>query len=207
MATKADLQAFTDTLGPEPHTTAEQRNDGEMSKLPVPEAGTSADHPLPPELRAAWNAYMVNGFRHNEEMFRRTLDAFMRPYNITVIMYVALFVVGLGFFAGAIYLGMQDPTSVAAIAFGGLSVGSFLLFFVRQPLQALEENLEFITWLGVAFNTYWTRLMYLSKIDSMQTDLKQAADDYIASVEHLIDKHAAMRDHRPGRELNGGNKP
>ena len=207
MATKAELQAFADTLGPEPRTTAEQRNDGETAKLPVPEAGGSADHPLPPELRAAWNAYMVNGFRHNEEMFRRTLNAFMRPYNITVVMYVALFVVGLGFFAGALYLGMRDPTSVAAIAFGGLSVGSFLLFFIRQPLQALEENLEFITWLGVAFNTYWTRLMYLDKIESVQTDLKQAADDYIASVERLIDKHTALRDRRAGRKVEGANKP
>jgi hypothetical protein len=114
---------------------------------------------VPPELKAAWTAYMVNGFKQNEEMFQRTLDALMKPYRLTVRLYLALFTVGIGLFVVAAVIGLNEGNSVVAIAFAGLSVAGFLGFFVRQPLHALEENLEFVTWLGVAFNTYWTRLM------------------------------------------------
>ena len=158
--------------------------------------------PTSDKLTIAWENYMVNGFTHNEEMFKRTLEAFMRPYNITVGMYVVLFIMGVSFFSVAVYLGLKNPQSLVAIAFGGLSVGTFVLFFIRQPVQALEENLEFITWLGVAFNTYWTRLMYMQNHDTIQADLKAATDDYSNTVERLITKHAKLRAKRPGGDLS-----
>ena len=86
---------------------------------------------------------------------------------------------------------------MVAIAFAGLSVTAFLAFFVRQPLQSLEENLEFITWLGVAFNTYWTRLMYVTDPGTVQVELKAAEDDFRGSVERLIAQHADLRGKRP----------
>jgi hypothetical protein len=67
---------------------------------------------------------------------------------------------------------------------------------VRQPLQALEENLEFITWLGVAFNTHWTRVMYMLRQETIQEDLKAAEADYSDLVQKIIEKHAAMRGKR-----------
>jgi hypothetical protein len=106
------------------------------------------------ELDEAWTKYMVNGFTQNELMFRKTLSAFMKPYGLTVWLDVTLYLVGIGLFLAAVVIGLRNNNSVVAIVFAGLSVTSFLAFFVRQPLHALEENLEFITWLGVAFNTY-----------------------------------------------------
>ncbi len=169
-----------------------------LAKLPPVNQIVGRGSPVPAELREAWNKYMINGFKHNEEMFKRTLNAFMKPYNITIGMYVAIFVVGILLFVLAAYLALAGNQPVTAIAFGGLSVASFLLFFIRQPVQALEENLEFISWLGVAFNTYWTRLMYMDDIESIQTDLKAATDDYSQMVEGLIAKHAELRSNRPG---------
>jgi hypothetical protein len=166
-------------------------------KLPLPPPLPS-DPDVPPELRKAWIDYMVNGFRNNEEMFKRTLKAFMKPYHLTVWMYGALFVVGIALFVLAAILGLSEGKSVVAIVFAGLGASAFLAFFIRQPVQALEENLEFITWLGVAFNTYWTRVMYMMDMKTIQADLKAADEDYRTSVERLITKHAELRGKRPG---------
>lgn len=92
----------------------------------------------PSELREAWINYMKNGFENNQVMFKRTLKAFMKPYNITVWMYVIIFIVGILFFSVAAYLGLTGRQPVVAVSFGGLSVVSFVMFFIRQPVQALE---------------------------------------------------------------------
>lgn len=167
------------------------------SKLPMP-SGAISPSSVPKELKEAWVKYMVNGFRQNEEMFKSTLKAFMKPYRLTVWLYGTLFAIGIGLFLVATIIGLRDSSSVVAIAFAGLSVGAFLAFFVRQPLHALEENLEFITWLGVAFNTYWTRLMYMEDPKTVQAELKAADDDFRTSVERLITQHAELRGKRPG---------
>ncbi len=153
---------------------------------------------VPEELRQAWTEYMVNGFKNNERMFQSTLNAFMKPYNITIFLYVVMFIVGILFFATAVALGFRGDQPVLAVGFGGLSIVSFITFFIRQPVQALEENLEFISWLGVAFNTYWTRLMYISDKENVQNELKAATDDFVNLVERLIDKHAKVRADRAG---------
>jgi len=156
---------------------------------------------VPPDLRQAWVNYMKNGFDNNQVMFKRTLEAFMKPYNITVSMYVIIFIVGILFFCIAAYLGLTGGQPAVAISFAGLSVVSFVMFFIRQPVQALEQNLEFISWLGVAFNTYWTRLMYISNKETVQQDLKAANDDYSRMIERLINKHASLRAKLPGGKL------
>jgi hypothetical protein len=174
---------------------------GSGAKLPLIATGAPDGPKAPEEVRRAWIEYMVNGFRNNEEMFRRTLEAFMKPYYLTIWMYGALFVVGIGLFVVAAVTGLRDGSSPVAVVFAGLGAGAFLMFFIRQPLQALEENLEFITWLGVAFNTYWTRLMYMLEEKTVQADLKAADDDYSNTVERLIARHADLRGKRPGGDL------
>ncbi|MBI5578748.1 MAG: hypothetical protein HY895_06310 [Deltaproteobacteria bacterium] len=178
------------------------------AKLPLITAGSSDGPKAPEEVRRAWIEYMVNGFQNNEEMFRRTLEAFMKPYYLTIWMYGAMFVVGIALFVVAAVAGLRDGSSPVAVVFAGLGAGTFLMFFIRQPLQALEENLEFISWLGVAFNTYWTRLMYMLEAKTVQADLKAADDDYSNTVERLIARHAELRVKRPGddREATSGVK-
>ena len=73
--------------------------------------------------------------------------------------------------AAAALLGVQQGISSAAL-FGGLSVLAFLGFFVSKPLRALERNVQFITWLGIVYNTYWARLMYATDPDTVQEDLE-----------------------------------
>lgn len=200
---------MTDHLGSSAGGDEPKRPEGqEQLLLPGASAGSKLPLQLPPdptgqaalspELKKAWTDYMVNGFKQNEQMFQSTLKAFMKPYRLTVGLYVALFVVGIGLFVVAAAIGLSKGDFVVAIVFAGLSVAAFLAFFVRQPLHALEENLEFITWLGVAFNTYWTRLMYMMDPKTVQTELKAAEDDFRTSVEKLITQHAELRGKRQG---------
>jgi hypothetical protein len=179
-------------------TVAEPPGTPGKAKLPDPEDLLKQ---VPKELRGAWVTYMTKGFENNQVMFQRTLDAFMRPYTIMVGMYVIIFVIGVLFFGAAAYLGLTGKEPALAAVFGGLSVVSFLMFFIRQPIQAITINLEFISWLGVAFNTYWTRLMYISHQETVQAELKAAADDYCAMVERIIDKHTLMHGKLPGGKL------
>lgn len=175
----------------------------ETAKLPLPRIPATSDN-VPEELRQAWIQHMVNGFKQNQQMFESTLAAFMKPYRLTVIFYSAMFLVGVGLFLTAAIIGLTKGDRAVALGFAGLSVGALLTFFIQQPLRALEENLECITWLGVAFNTYWSRLMYATEADRIQSDLKAAEDDFRASVEKLISTHNELRNKRPEIKTSGG---
>jgi hypothetical protein len=173
-----------------------------MPRLTVPpQGGPPLDPTLQSRLDQAWVDYSERQYGHIEKMFEETLSAFMVPYRITVILYVVLFGVGVVLFSVAAYLGLHDGSSVVAVAFGGLSVTMFLAFFIRQPLQALEEKLELITWLGVAFNTYWVRLMYMQNADAAQQEVQAAAAEYYTTVEQIIDKHEILRGKNPGADV------
>ncbi len=180
-------------------TTATARSP--MPQSPVPGKPLSeAD----PELYAAWRKHIQQGFENNQTMFGRVLDGFMDPYWTTVWMYRALFGIGVGAFIVAAILGIlsanRGNTSAAigaAAVFGGLGIVAFLTYFVNRPLQALEENLQFITWLGVIYNTYWTRLAYTSDLATVQQELEAATTDTIAKIKELLDKHTELSGKRP----------
>ena len=150
-----------------------------------------------PQLYGYWREHIHAGFERNNEMFNRILDGFMKPYYTTVWMYRTLFVVGVLAFVVAAALSAWTQDVFFALIFGGLSVISFLSYFISRPLQALEQNLKFITWLGVIYNTYWTRLVYAMDQNTVQQDLKAATDDTIAELNRLIDKHDALSGKRP----------
>jgi hypothetical protein len=84
------------------------------------------------------------------------------------------------------------------LIFGGLGVVAFLSYFISRPLQALEQNLQFITWLGVVYNTYWTRLASMMDQATVQKDLQEATRDATNEIEKIIAKHAEVSGKRPG---------
>ena len=114
------------------------------------------------------------------------------PERIRSIIFQA---VGLATLVLAMSMALQPEADflllIFSLIFGGLSVVSFLSYFISRPLQALEQNLKFITWLGIIYNTYWTRLVYAMDQDTVQQDLKANTDDAIAELTKLIDKHVS----------------
>lgn len=168
------------------------------SRLPMPPS-SDPDQPLitaDPELYAAWREHMQRGFEHNQIMFDQILNGFMNPYWTTVWMYRILFGVGVGAFVMAAILAVLGRGDVAVGIFGGLSIAAFLAYFVNHPLRALEENLQFITWLGVIYNSYWTRLAYISNLKTVQKELEDVTKDTVAQIDALMDKHAQRNANR-----------
>jgi hypothetical protein len=171
---------------------------------PVDEAMWAAALPedirADPELYEYWRDHVKSGYEHNDEMFRRILKAFLVPYHTTIWMNGIIFAVGILSFVTGVVLSIWAREALYALAFGGLSAAAFLGYFISRPLRSLEENLEFITWLGIIYNTYWTRLVAASDPDTAQQDLQEATTDATASLERLIDKHGEMsgKRNRPG---------
>ncbi len=162
-------------------------------QLPVPPQPMSETDP---EIYQAWKNHMIEGYQHNSEMFHRLLDAFMRPYWTTVWMYRLMFFVGLFGFILAAVLGIWQGWEFGAI-FGGLTAASYLAFFVSRPLQSLEQNIQFITWLGIIYNTYWNRLMFADKAALVQKDLDEITRSAIEEIQELVDKHHKISGKRP----------
>jgi hypothetical protein len=146
------------------------------SGLPLPRPDQRLRE-LDPQLYEYWRDHMRDGFEQNSEMFDRVLDGFMTPYYTTLWMYRVLFIVGIAAFVAAVVLSVWQGEPLYALVFGGLSVGAFVSYFFNRPLQSLEENLQLITWLGVIYNSYWTRLAYMQDMDTVQQELRSATDE------------------------------
>jgi hypothetical protein len=116
-------------------------------------------------------------------------------------MYWILFVIGIGLFVAAAVLAVvMEGNYIPSVIFGGLGVVSFLSFFVGRSVQSVEENLEYITWLGIIYNTYWTRQAWTLEEEGAQEILKDATNEALAQLEHMVDKHANARRLRPALE-------
>jgi hypothetical protein len=89
-------------------------------------------------------------------------------------MNVIIFAVGILHFFSAVGLSIWSHGARYALAFRGLSAAAFLGYFIGRPLRSLEGNLEFITWLGIIYTTYWTRVVAASNPDTAQQDLQSA---------------------------------
>jgi hypothetical protein len=188
----------------------------EALPLPAPQMAPRLPQPLSPEqmggktlaeadhaLYEAWRTHIERGLQNNQTMFEGILRGFMNPYWTTVWMYRILFGVGILSFVAAIvlaYLTRGDTTTAlgSAAIFGGLGVISFLSYFLSRPLQALEENLQLITWLGVIYNSYWTRLTYMTRLETVQEELDETTNKTIAQLNDLLDKHSSLGKNRPG---------
>lgn len=167
------------------------------ARLPVPPATNNLAE-IDPELYAAWRNHILYGFANNQEMFKQLVDAFMGPYHTTVQLYRLTFFVGLAAFIVAVALSAYTGEVVFGALFGGISVVAFLSYFISRPLRALEENLNFITWLGVIYNSYWTRLVYAMNMETVQQDLAAITDDFNRQIQELLDKSAELHKNRPG---------
>ena len=146
----------------------------------------------------AWGDHMEQGLQNNTIMFSQLLKAFMRPYYMTMVMYILLFLVGIGLFVTAAWLSTRAGEDLSTWLFGGLGIVTFLAFFISRPLAALEENLLLITRLGVIYNTYWTRLLYMQDATTVQADLEDATNDAITELDKLTDKSTDLARNRPG---------
>lgn len=168
--------------------------------LPAPgERGKSLQE-SDPELYKAWSEHIAAGYRNNQTMFDRVLRAYMAPYYMTIVLYGILFTVGVGAFIAAVWSAYNGQQWGVTATFAGLSVVTLLSFFVRNPLKSLEQNLMFITWLGLIYNTYWSRLTNTFDSKDVHQELDDATNKTIASIKELLAAHRDYSKDRPGLE-------
>ncbi len=179
------------TMEPVPVRVDEGLDDS-LSFFPPPVPPTEAERfkEEHPELYKAWVDHIRMGYKNNNNIFRRILSAFMLSHYSSVIMNWIVFLVGVAFFVIAGILALIRGEPMAGALFGGLSVISFLTFFISRPTQAVEENLEFITWLGLIYNSYWTHQALSFNNDTAQEELTRSTEAAISQIKELIDRHA-----------------
>lgn len=146
-------------------------------------------------LRDAWLDGTVASFKLSEKLLNSTFNQYMSDYRWVTRMYRLMFAVGMVLFIAAVIAGTVREVAIAAL-FGGLGVTVFLAFFISQPLRAIEENFELITWLSGNYNTYVTRLNAISDPVKGIEQLKEAGNDFHQSMKDLVEKHAALRANR-----------
>jgi hypothetical protein len=151
---------------------------------------------IDPMIYDAWKKHIISGFDQNSLVFNQVLDAFMRPYWMTVSMYRLMFGVGILGFVLAAILGVWKGVEFALI-FGGISSISFLSYFVSRPLHSLEQNIIFITWLGVIYNTYWNRVMQANDTTRIQEDLSAISKETLKELDRLVRRHSLAAKDRP----------
>lgn len=149
-----------------------------------------------PELYAGYVAHIQDGYTNNTRIFDDVRRAFIRSHYSTLVMYWLLFGVGVAALLGAIVAALLGQQLNPAI-FLGLGVGAFITYFVSRSILSIEENLLFITWLGVIYNSYWTHLAWATKPETAQAELDKATADAIARLERLVGRHAESSRARP----------
>ena len=177
-------------------TSERQANDGrsdapggEMPNyLPLPKPPPDSLMERDPALYYAWRNHTAQGFSSSRQMQQRIEDAFMRSHNITVWLYIVLFGVGVAAFVAAVIAAIALREVEYVLIFGGLSTAAFLTYFFSRPLQSLEQNLQLISWLGIVYNTYWTRLLYSQE----EKDIEDIGRDTTREIEKILDKHTSL---------------
>jgi hypothetical protein len=172
-------------------------DDDSTSFSPPPSGIPSGYREEHPELYAAWVKHVTDGYRAHDDVFRRILDAFLRGHYSSLIMQWVLFVVGVGLFVTGVSLALVQNAPLAGALFGGLSVVAFLTYFVSRPTQAIEENLFFIAWLGMIYNSYWTHLAWTFEQATALQELESATQASVTRMQGVIDRHAQAVKARP----------
>ena len=167
---------------------ASAANDDVPSYLPVPKPPPDSLMERDPALYYAWRNHTAQGFSSSRQMQQRIEDAFMRSHNITVWLYIVLFGVGVAAFVTAVICAVAFREIEYVLIFGGLSTAAFLTYFFSRPLQSLEQNLQLISWLGIVYNTYWTRLLY----SQAEQDIEDIGRDTTKEIEKILDKHTSL---------------
>lgn len=157
-----------------------------------------------PDLYQAYVEHIKEGYKNNGRIFDDVRRAFMRSHNSTVVMYWLLFAVGVATVVTGIVLAAQG-NALAGAVFLGVGVAAFVTYFISRSTQSIEENLLYITWLGVIYNSYWTHLAWATQRDTAQAELDKATTDALQQLEKLVNRHAKAVKARP--KLPSDNKP
>jgi hypothetical protein len=166
------------------------------SPAPAPTEELAALKAKHPEMYDAYVAHVKEGYAKNTRIFDDVRRAFLRSHYSTVLMYWILFAIGAGTVITGVVLAVQGSPVTGAL-FLGVGVAAFVTYFVGRSVVSVEENLIYITWLGVIYNSYWTHLAWAMQRKTAQAELDKATVDALKQLEKLVDRHAKSVRGRP----------
>ena len=108
-----------------------------------------------------------------------------------------VFGVGIAAFVAAVVTGITQQNAPLTALFGGLTIVSFVTYFIGRPTQSVEENLQYVTWLGIIYNTYWTRLSWAVDPETAPAVLDMATAEAITQLKELSKHHGKAVKGRP----------
>merc|ERR1711879_364687 len=73
----------------------------------------------------------------------------MRPYYITMFMYMMTFLVGLGCVISSVVLGFLKSDVIVPAVLGSVGGVTILGFYITGPAKTLEQHIQHVTFLGV----------------------------------------------------------
>ena len=150
--------------------------------------------PTDPEEQAQVKKFANRVLNEDRKSLQFTSQYIRRSYNTVFGMYILLFLVGLGTAIAAIakgFVAQNGTEAIPSLIFAGLSAASFFTLFITRPLESLERNTFFSSWLIVIMNNYWTRLMYFKEPKTIDKDLQDATDKFNTELSSFADKYAA----------------
>ncbi len=139
------------------------------------------------------NSFAQEVLKENVNSLETLSRYIRRSYQTVYLMYCVLFFVGLITAIAAIIKGFTAQNGAEAIPsliFAGLSTASFFTLFITRPLESLERNTFFSSWIVAIMDNYWTRLMYFQNPQTIDTSLKDAISDLVDELSTLADKYA-----------------
>lgn len=128
----------------------------------------------------------------SDEAFRITLDSLMGAHNAALVLHWVLFLASISLFVGAGWLGAvhRAPLWGAAAAVAGASL--LIAQLATWPSRSFFQDLQFVTWLGVVYNTYWARLAASSNSENADEALTAATRLASEQLEELTAKYAQV---------------
>ena len=179
------------------------------SRLPQP--STVAPLAVDPDLLALWRKHVADSIATHQTLLDKVRQGVLRPYWTTVWMYRILFALGVLAFGVAASVAFSSGRALTTLLFGTLSATAILGYFFNRPAVALAQNLQHLTWLGIVYNTYWTRLTLLRDERTIHRDIHRdihydintVTDEAIGHIQSLVAAQAQQSTARPGLHWPG----
>jgi len=149
---------------------------------------TDEEGKVDPEVKRAWVEATVKGLDGSPLLFDKILKEFTTPFNLSVGMNVAVFVLGAVVFSVMTAYSLTKNQPYLSAVFGGMDMITVLTFFLRDPIKRLEHDVGFITWVGLVYNSYWIGVTSATNPETFQKDLKEITDNATDSLGKLLDK-------------------
>lgn len=163
------------------------RNSTPLERLTLPNIPNNT-----PEAFKQLNTFAYEVLNDNTNSLQYISRYIRQSYNTIFLMYCVLFSIGIGTAIASIikgFMAQNGSETIPSLIFAGLSAASFFTIFITKPLEALEKNACFSSWLVAIMSNYWTQLMYLNDPNTIGADLKDAIKELAVDLSELTDKH------------------